>query len=94
MSKVNYRGERNRIVNSDQDFLTRLFSLEIQVKLYIYIKKETNETKCFQKLCKAANKQNKTMRQKNNTHLDRSRHCQPLQEATKQPYFFGVLTES
>ena len=34
------------------------------------------------------------MRQKNNTHLDRSRHCQPLQEATEKPYFFGVLTES
>ena len=33
------------------------------------------------------------MGQKNNTHLDRSRHCQPLQEATKEPYFFGVLTE-
>ena len=56
--------------------------------------KERNETKYFQKLCKAASKQDKTMREKNNTHLDRSRHCQPLQEATKKPYFFGLLTES
>lgn len=48
----------------------------------------------FKKLCKTASKRDKTMRQKNNTHLDRSRHCQPLQEATEKPYFFGVLTES
>ena len=48
----------------------------------------------FKKLCKAASKQDKTMGQKNNTHLDRSRHCQPLQEAIEKPYFFGVLTES